>query len=575
MHAGGALADGMLASQSLSRGRKAFAPKATAFAAMRGCSGCLAAPSMEIMFSSVAAMLGSAGQATYSAANGWLDVCATLMQGQGLGGHSVQWGPWAEGGMAVASARTASRLRKLGMYMLSPSRGLAALAGTVSFVGASPGLAGGLMGRTVAALSVDWGIYSQKVTVAPHLAGLLEWQGNVVSEARQGSVEQAASNFILTSGEAGPPKEGKVREILHRVVEDVLGSSVGPDDPLMEAGLDSMAAVELHSSLQHMVGVSLPATLVFDYGSVRAMALFVTEVVSEEAASIPCLVPDPEVLSGGGAHATAAWGPAALSAGGVRPVGVSSSNFRTGQESREVLEVMSIDGVQRYLRNDWESPGWTPGSQGAYFGRLLDGVEWFDPAAFQLSGSESKWMDPQHRLLLEVAQPVVRQLEEAALQGQAPGVTPDRAESVGREGIYVGISSMDYGRVLSRVSQEASPYAGTGNALSVAAGRMSFTFDWQGPSMSVDTACSSSLVGTHLARVGLGRGDCHRSLSAGVNLTLAPDTCMVFKLAGMLAADGRCKTLDAAADGYGRGEACGVAGLVAGGQTGRADGQAD
>ena len=211
----------------------------------------------------------------------------------------------------------------------------------------------------------------------------------------------------------------------------------------------------------------------------------------------------------------------------MRPVGVSSSNFRTGQESREVLEVMSIDGVQRYLRNDWESPGWTPGSQGAYFGRLLDGVEWFDPAAFQLSGSESKWMDPQHRLLLEVAQPVVRQLEEAALQGQAPGVTPDRAESVGREGIYVGISSVDYGRVLSRLNLDASPYAATGNALSVAAGRMSFTFDWQGPSMSVDTACSSSLVGTHLARVGLGRGDCHRSLSAGVNLTLAPDLSLI------------------------------------------------
>merc|ERR1712224_858884 len=201
--------------------------------------------------------------------------------------------------------------------------------------------------------------------------------------------------------------------------------------------------------------------------------------------------------------------------------------------------------------------GWTPGSQGSYFGRLLDGVEWFDPAAFQLSVSESKWMDPQHRLLLEVAQPVVRQLEAAALQGQASGVTPDRAESIGREGIYVGISSMDYGRVLSRVSHEASPYAGTGNALSVAAGRVSFTFDWQGPSMSVDTACSSSLVGTHLARVALSRGDCFRSLSAGVNLTLAPDTCMVFKLAGMLSADGRCKTLDAAADGYGRGEACG------------------
>jgi len=211
------------------------------------------------------------------------------------------------------------------------------------------------------------------------------------------------------------------------------------------------------------------------------------------------------------------------------------------------------DCVSVYRRDDAESLAWQAGAQGAYFGGLIWAVEGFDPAGLRLGKTEATLMDPQHRLLMQAAAEVLL-LESGA--GRAPS-----ARTAGLQGVYVGISSSDYGRLLGYYLSDVSPYAATGNALSVAAGRLSFAFDWRGPSLSVDTACSSSLVGTHLSCQGLRQQDCAAALVAGTNLTLTPDTCMVFKQAGMLAADGRCKTLDSSADGYGRGEACGAVSL--------------
>ena len=124
-------------------------------------------------------------------------------------------------------------------------------------------------------------------------------------------------------------------------------------------------------------------------------------------------------------------------------------------------------------------------------------------------------------------------------------------------GVFVGISTPDYGDMAKQYS-EISPYSATGGAMSVAAGRISYLYGFKGPSVSIDTACSSSLVGTHMARLSMTAGaasGCIAALAAGVKLILTPDTSAMFNRAGMLTADGRCKTLDAAADGYVRGEA--------------------
>jgi acyl transferase domain-containing protein len=134
------------------------------------------------------------------------------------------------------------------------------------------------------------------------------------------------------------------------------------------------------------------------------------------------------------------------------------------------------------------------------------------------------------------------------------GLSPDELAG-SNTGVFIGLSTNDYGRLLPAAPDE---YGGTGNALSMAANRLSYFYDWQGPSVCLDTACSSSLVALHQACVSLREGECELALAGGVNLILSPHWSTSFARAGMLAPDGRCKTFDAAADGYVRGEGCGL-----------------
>ena len=156
-------------------------------------------------------------------------------------------------------------------------------------------------------------------------------------------------------------------------------------------------------------------------------------------------------------------------------------------------------------------------------------------------------MDPQHRLLLEVCWEALEHAGEspAGLRGTHTGV-------------FIGISNSDYLRLLLADTQRIDAYSTSGNALSVAAGRISYLLGVHGPSIAVDTACSSSLVAVHLACQSLRSGESTMALAGGVNLILAPELNINFSKARMLAPDGRCKTFDAAANGYIRSEGCAV-----------------
>jgi len=192
-----------------------------------------------------------------------------------------------------------------------------------------------------------------------------------------------------------------------------------------------------------------------------------------------------------------------------------------------------------------------PGKMTTRFGGFIDGVDRFDAEFFGISPREAASMDPQQRLLLEVAWEA---LEDA---GHAPGelaATPAGE----RTGVYLGISNNDYGRALYRHPALIDPYFATGNAASVASGRLSYFLGVHGPAVAVDTACSSSLVALHLACQGLRLNECEIALAGAVNLILTPEMNINFSKARMMAADGRCKTFDAAADGYVRGEGCAV-----------------
>jgi acyl transferase domain-containing protein len=178
---------------------------------------------------------------------------------------------------------------------------------------------------------------------------------------------------------------------------------------------------------------------------------------------------------------------------------------------------------------------------------LVDAVDEFDPEHFSISPREAEHMDPQQRMLLMVAWEAI---EDA-------GIAPTSIAG-SNTGVFVGVSNVDYHRMIFRDMGRVNHHSGTGTALSVTAARLSYTFDLKGPSIAIDTACSSSLVAIHLACQALRSAECDLALAGGVSLILNADVSICHARARMLAADGKCKTFDGDADGFVRGEGCGV-----------------
>lgn len=188
-----------------------------------------------------------------------------------------------------------------------------------------------------------------------------------------------------------------------------------------------------------------------------------------------------------------------------------------------------------------------PGKMNTRWGGFLEQVDRFDPSFFGISPREAERMDPQQRLVLEVAW---ESLENA-------GVVPS-ALSGSQTGVFMGIGNYDYSRLLAQQLSDITAYDGTGNTLCIAANRLSYWLNLQGPSVVIETACSSSLAALHFACQSLKLKETNLCLVGGVSLMLTPEPTINYSQARMMASDGRCKTFDARADGYVRGEGCGV-----------------
>ncbi|MDO9003893.1 MAG: type I polyketide synthase [Aquabacterium sp.] len=213
------------------------------------------------------------------------------------------------------------------------------------------------------------------------------------------------------------------------------------------------------------------------------------------------------------------------------------------------------DGICEVPRHRWDigqfysdQPG-APGKMTMREAAFIGDPGYFDADFFGISPREAKSMDPQQRLLLEVCREA---LENA-------NIVPETLQG-SDTGMFLGIGQNDYGllQLYADDYQRINTYDGSGNGFCFAAGRLSYVFGWQGPCLAVDTACSSSLVALHLACQSLRGGECKTAVVAGVQLMLTPNVALFLSRVGALAADGRSKSFDAAADGYGRGEGCGA-----------------
>ena len=234
---------------------------------------------------------------------------------------------------------------------------------------------------------------------------------------------------------------------------------------------------------------------------------------------------------------------------GCRFPGGGDSPERFWEILRDGRDCIREVPAQRWAIDDYYDPDPdAPAAMSTRHGGFLDAVDGFDAAFFGVSPREALTMDPQQRLLLEVSWEALEHAGIAAerLAGSATGV-------------YLGVCNGDhFQRVIQRGSDLIDAYLASGNAHSVTAGRIAYFLGLQGPALAIDTACSSSLVALHVACQSLRNGEVRLALAGGVNVMCSPETTIALTKAHMLAPDGRCKTFDAAADGFSRGEGCGV-----------------
>ncbi|MEV8238574.1 beta-ketoacyl synthase N-terminal-like domain-containing protein [Rhodococcus sp. NPDC077669] len=360
---------------------------------------------------------------------------------------------------------------------------------------------------------------------------------------------------------------GRLETLLQEELKTLLGLSaserLSPSTGLFDLGLTSAMVVELRDRIESVTGRPISSTVVFDHPTIERLAahLATNANLPPESGTAPsrapdASVPDPAQEVGGrvpGVEAPTQWElgtePVAIVGIGCRLPGGANDPDAFWQ-----LLARGLDGTSEVPRERWGIDDYVGLDRESTIGRVPTRagfvdvrVDEFDADAFGISPMEARSMDPQQRLLLEVA---MEALEDAgygedALRNSATGV-------------YIGINTSDYMQLASSTGVTIDPYLATGNTFSVAAGRLSYHLGLQGPSMAVDTACSSSLVALHLALRSLRSGECNAALVGGVNLMLSPATTVSLNKLNALSSDGRCKPFSASADGYGRGEGCGV-----------------
>ncbi|MEU0634476.1 type I polyketide synthase, partial [Streptomyces sp. NPDC005989] len=492
-----------------------------------------------VLFSSIAAVWGSGGQAGYAAANAYLDALAQERRTRGQVATSIAWGPWGGGGLVTAEGE--EQLGRRGLPVMEPDSALIALA---------QALTGDETCLAVA--DVAWDRFAPAFTVL-RPSPLL---GDIPEVARLYATDTAdpGDAFTRTPGNGRPELVDRLRDLdaaeAHTVLLDVVRthaaavlnhgdpSAIPATTAFRDLGFDSLTAVELRNRLVQETGLQLPATLVFDYPDAHGLADHLVDRILKRE--------------------TAHGAPQSQQSGSDdEPIAIVGMSCRLPGDVRSPDQLWQLvsagaDGITGFPSDR----GWEDAPSGgrdtdlgfARAGGFLHDAGDFDPEFFGISPREALAMDPQQRLLLETSWEVF----------ERAGIDPMSVRGT-RTGVFAGGCSQGYGAgALAQGEEGVSGQLLTGTATSVLSGRVSYAFGLEGPAVTVDTACSSSLVALHLATQSLRSGECEMALVGGVTVMAGPSGFVEFSKQGGLAADGRCKSFSDDADGTGWGEGVGV-----------------
>jgi acyl transferase domain-containing protein/tryptophanase/acyl carrier protein len=527
-----------------------------------------------VMFSSLAAVGGNAGQCDYSFANHFMDSFAgkrAFLQQKGERSGitlSLNWSLWADGGMKLDEQTELFFKKNLGIKPLSTETGLEAF---------------------------EKGLHARKDQFVV-LEGVQE-----KIERTWGIKENETPEPLQAAGPTPPDQQSDkklfiaVQTALSEIVMELLkldAEDISYDKILLDLGFDSIGLTTYANRINDKYKLEVTPVLFFEYPSIKEIATFLSREHKAELLDVHKISGASASSGAGSANPQPSGKREQHTDAGLTALGInkgwngSVSNERPptqlpgkglSTETRFIDQPIAIVGMSGVMpeskdleefwenlenernmvtvipkdRWNWEDYDGDPfrekNKTNSKWGGFMKDVDKFDPLFFGISPREAEMMDPQQRIFLET---VWKAIEDAGHRVSDLSGT--------KTGLFVGVATRDYADILADKQIPLDGYTASGNSHSVLVNRVSFLLNLRGPSAPIDTACSSSLIAIHRAIESIHTGSCDMAIVGGVQLMLTPAAYISFGMAGMLSGDGKCKTFDKSANGYVRGEGSGA-----------------
>ncbi len=536
LHSAGMVADGFILKKESGQFREVLAPKVTGTFHLDEASRDVELD-FFVLFSSVAGALGNVGQADYAAANGFMDRFAAYRNRQVAAGQrhgrtrSINWPLWRAGGMSIDPTTQELLEQTTGMHPMRTATGIDAF---------------------------------HRILALPHDEVLVA-EGDL-AQMRRAFVPASA---VVVASRVEPTTTdmdglaGKTQDFLRREFAAVLKlpyNRIDPNAALEQYGLDSILAMKLTNRLEQTFG-SLVKTLFYEYQTIAALAGYFLKaypaivaqtvgVAQEETQAKPIAVEKKRSATRGKSRRVGSRTPvekeiAIVGLGGRYPQAETLLEFwKNLRGGRDCVTEIPADRWDHRLYFDADST--KAGKSYSKWGGFIPDVDKFDPLFFNISPKEAELLDPQERLFLQTAWETI---EDAGYSRESV--------SGSRFGVYVGVMWGQY-ELYGAEAMAGGSTSFPGSSYASIANRVSYVFDFHGPSIALDTMCSSSLTAIHLACDALRKGEIEAAIAGGVNVTIHPYKYLSLSQGKFAASDGRCRAFGAGGDGYVPGEGVGA-----------------